>query len=83
MVSSSIEQLLIPGYGYVPAGPPAFFHRATTINFMLARGASGFQIGGKRMYHCQWQFFLSRAAVRWFDLQVFSSTELFYLCVLV
>ena len=28
--------------------------RATTIHFMLARGASGFQIGGKRMY----QFFL-------------------------
>ena len=28
--------------------------RATTIHFMLARGASGFQIGGKRWY----QFFL-------------------------
>ena len=28
-------------------------HRATTIHFMLARGASGFQIGGKRMH----QFF--------------------------
>ena len=27
--------------------------RATTIHFMLARRASGFQIGGKRMY----QFF--------------------------
>ena len=26
---------------------------------------------------------VSRVAVRWFDLQVFSSTELFYLCVLV
>ena len=26
---------------------------------------------------------VSRVAVRWFDLQVFSSTELFYPCVLV
>ena len=26
---------------------------------------------------------VSRVAVQWFDLQVFSSTELFYLCILV
>ena len=26
---------------------------------------------------------VSRVAVRWFDLQVFSSTELFYMCVVV
>ena len=56
--------------------------RATTIHFMLARGASGFSD--------RWQTHVpvfsvdvSRVAVRWFDLQVFSSTELFYLCVLV
>ena len=56
----------------MPAGPHAFLEvvgpvRATTIHFMLARGASGFQIGGKRMH----QFFsvdVLRVAVRWFDL---------------
>ena len=73
--------------GYVPAGPHAFFRSSGQFGpqqFILCWPAG--PVALRSVANACVQFFsvdVSRVAVRWFDLQVFSSTELFYLCLLV
>ena len=85
------QQTHVPGLdiGYVPAGPNAFFRSSGQFGpqqFILCwpAGPGAFRsvanaCRGLPVFSVD----VSRVAVRWFDLQVFSSTELFYLCVLV
>ena len=69
--------------GYVPAGPHAFF-RSSGHNNSFYAGPRGQWLSDRWQTHVPvFSVDVSCAAVRWFDLQVFSSTELFYLCVLV
>ena len=69
--------------GYVPAGPHAFF-RSSGHNNSFYAGPRGQWLSDRWKTHVPvFSVDVSRVAVRWFDLQVFSSTELFYLCVLV
>ena len=46
-------------------------------------GPRGQWLSDRWQTHTVFSVDVSRVAVRWFDLQVFSSTELFYMCVLV
>ena len=75
--------------GYVPAGPHAFFRSSGQFGpqqFILCWPAGPVAFRSVANACCHVPVFyvdVSRVAVRWFDLQVFSSTELFYLYVLV
>ena len=72
--------------GYVPAGPHAFFRSSASSghNNSFYAGPRGQWLSDRWQTHVPvFSVDVSRVAVRWFDLQVFSSTELFYLYVLV
>ena len=70
--------------GYVPAGPHAFFRSSGQFGpqQLILWWPAG-PVAFRWVENVYTSFFVdvSHAAVRWFDLQVFSSTELFYLHV--
>ena len=60
--------------GYVPAGPHAFF-RSSGHNNSFYAGPRGQWLSDRWQTHVPvFSVDVSRVAVRWFDLQVFSST---------